>query len=42
MAIILLIAIFALIPVALIGTMMVVARDGYHPVPTRSDLLPRQ
>ena len=40
-AIILLIAIFALIPVALIGTMMVVARDGYHAVPTRPELLRR-
>jgi hypothetical protein len=41
MAVILLIVIFALVPVALIGTMMMVARDGYHAVPTRPELLRR-
>jgi hypothetical protein len=41
MAIILLIVIFALVPVGLIATSMLVARDGYHPVPTRPELLRR-
>ena len=39
MAIILLIAIAALVLVAVIATLVQVARDGYHPVPTRSELL---
>lgn len=41
MAIMLLIAIGALVLVALIATLVQVARDGYHQVPTRPDLLPR-
>ncbi|WP_279234740.1 hypothetical protein [Microbacterium sp. SS28] len=40
MAIILLIAIGVLELVTVIATLVQVARDGYHPVPTRSDLLP--
>ena len=39
MAIILLIAIGVLVLVAVIATVVQVARDGYHPVPTRRDLL---
>ena len=39
MAIILLIAIVALVLVAVIATLVQVARDGYHPVPTRPELL---
>ena len=39
MAIILLIAIAALVLVAVVATLVQVARDGYHAVPTRPDLL---
>ena len=38
MAIILLIAIVTLVLVAVITTLVQVARDGYRPVPTRPDL----
>jgi hypothetical protein len=41
MAIFLLIAIVALVLVAVIATLAQVARDGYRPVPTRPELLPR-
>lgn len=41
MAIFLLLAIGALVLVAVIATLVQVARDGYHPVPTRRELLPR-
>ena len=42
MAIILLIALAALVLVAVITTLVQVARDGYHPVPTRRDPLQLQ
>jgi len=42
MAIILLVALAVLVLVAVSATLFQVARDGYHPVPTRSDLLPRR
>ena len=41
MAIILLIAIAALVLVAVVATFVQVARDGYHAVPTRPELLRR-
>ena len=41
MAIMLLIALAALVLVGVAATLVQVARDGYHAVPTRSDLLPR-
>jgi hypothetical protein len=41
MAIILLIALALLVLVAVTATLVQVARDGYHQVPTRPDLLPR-
>jgi hypothetical protein len=41
MAITLLIAIGILVLVAVVATLIQVARDGYHPVPTRSDLVRR-
>jgi len=41
MAIILLIVIGLLVLVAVAATFVQVARDGYHQVPTRSDLLQR-
>lgn len=41
MAIILLIALAVLVLVGVGATLVQVARDGYHPVPTRGDLLPR-
>lgn len=41
MAIIILTAIGALAIVAVIATLVQVARDGYRSVPTRRDLLPR-
>jgi len=40
MAIILLIAIGVLVLVAVSAALVQVARDGYHQVPTRGDLLP--
>ena len=39
MAIILLIAIAALVLVAVVATVVQVARDGYHPVPTRREVV---
>jgi len=39
MAIILLIVLAALVLVAVIATLVEVARDGYRPVPTQPDLL---
>ena len=41
MAIILLIVLAALVLVAVAATLVQVARDGYHPVPTRPELLNR-
>ena len=41
MAIILLIAIGVLVLVAVVATLIQLARDGYHPVPTRRDPLLR-
>ncbi len=41
MAIILLLAIGVVLLVAVIATLVQVARDGYRPVRTRRDLLPR-
>lgn len=41
MAIILLITLGALVLVTVVATLVQVARDGYHHVPTRRDLLPR-
>jgi len=41
MAIILLIALAVFVLVAVAATLVQVARDGYHPVPTRPELLPR-
>ena len=41
MAIILLLVIGALVLVAVIATLVQVARDGYHPVPTQPGLLRR-
>jgi hypothetical protein len=40
MAIFLFIVIGAVVLVAVIATLVQVARDGYHPAPTRRDLLP--
>jgi preprotein translocase subunit Sss1 len=41
MAIILLIALGVLVLVGAVGTLVQVARDGYHPVPTRRELVRR-
>lgn len=41
MAIILLITLGALVLVTVVATLVQVARDGYHQVPTWRDLLPR-
>ena len=39
MAMIFLVAILALVLVAVVATLVQVARDGYRPVPTRPELL---